>query len=67
MALGDETEIFLGLVHLEDGVEGTLRRMEAASKHIERFGIATECGIGRAYSAEDIEKLFQIHRKAADA
>ena len=66
LALGDETEIFLGLVHLEDGVEGTRRRIAAASKHLESFGIATECGIGRAYSSDDIRKIFHIHREAAD-
>ncbi|MEV7632276.1 hypothetical protein AB0N64_07715 [Microbacterium sp. NPDC089318] len=41
-------ELYLGLVHREDGVEGAERRIAAASRVVPEFGVATECGIGRA-------------------
>lgn len=41
------TELYLGLVHETGGAEGTRRRIEAASQVISRFGLATECGLGR--------------------
>lgn len=42
-------ELYLGLVHREDGAEGARRRIAAASKALKQsFGVATECGIGRA-------------------
>jgi hypothetical protein len=47
LRLGPETELFLGLVHAQDGVEGTSRRMAAAGKYVQNFGIASECGISR--------------------
>ncbi|WP_235537501.1 hypothetical protein [Sphingomonas sp. Root1294] len=65
LKLHEETELFLGLVHLSDGVEGARRRIDAARRHIERFGISTECGIGRAHTTPEISDLFDIHIKAA--
>ncbi|WP_419864892.1 hypothetical protein [Candidatus Poriferisodalis sp.] len=43
----DETELYLGLVHVTGGQEGTRRRIATASRHVPRFGLATECGFGR--------------------
>jgi methionine synthase II (cobalamin-independent) len=60
-----ETQIFLGVVHGEDGVEGTKKRIAAASRHVREFGIATECGISRSRSPELVEKLLAIHRDAS--
>lgn len=48
LRLSDETELYLGLVHREDGEEGARRRIAAALPHAAVFGVATECGIGRA-------------------
>ncbi len=59
-----ETEIFLGLVHAQDGVEGVERRQNAASRHLKHFGIATECGMARARTPELVERLLQIHAAA---
>ena len=63
---GPETELYIGLVHAGDGVDGTRRRMEAASKTVEDFGIATECGIARVRTRELVEQLIRIHAEAAD-
>jgi len=64
--LPDSTELYLGLVHVTGGKDGTLRRIAAASKTIRNFGIATECGLGRR-PAETIPDLLRLHVQAADA
>lgn len=47
--LADVPELYLGLVHREDGPEGARARIAAAASVLGRnFGVATECGIGRA-------------------
>lgn len=60
-----ETELFLGVVHYADGLEGTLARIKAAEGAVPKFGISTECGIGRAHSTPEIHELFRVHAKAA--
>jgi hypothetical protein len=61
LKLGDGTELFLGLVHAKDGVEGTRARLAAAQRHAPQFGIATECGMARARSEETVRALLKIH------
>jgi methionine synthase II (cobalamin-independent) len=63
----DGTELYLGVVHAKDGAEGAVRRMRAASAFAEDFGIATECGIGRARTRELARKIMAIHAQAAEA
>jgi hypothetical protein len=59
------TDIFLGLVHYTDGIEGTRKRIDVAEKTISRpFGIATECGWGRRERAT-IPRLMDIHLESA--
>jgi hypothetical protein len=58
--------VFLGLVHHEDGVEGALRRAEAARTAVETFGVATECGFGRG-PAERTVPLLRLHAEVAAA
>jgi hypothetical protein len=64
LELQPETRLFLGLVHHTDGLEGTLKRVEAAGRVIGDFGVATECGLGRRPS-ETIPELLRIHAEAA--
>jgi hypothetical protein len=45
LELPSETLIALGLVHLSDGIEGTQRRIAMARRFLDRFAIATECGL----------------------
>jgi hypothetical protein len=61
----EETTIVLGLVHFTDGIEGTARRIAAATQVRPVFAIATECGMGRR-DRETIEPLLRIHAEAAD-
>ena len=55
-----ETELFLGLVHHTDGVDGTRARIATAEKFVTDFGISTECGMGRR-PADTISELLRIH------
>lgn len=58
-ALGEKgTEIYLGLVHVDDE-EGTRRRIEAASRVLGAFGVGTECGMGRT-PPEDFDSIMAI-------
>jgi hypothetical protein len=63
---GAPTQIYLGLVHYTDGIEGTLQRIELARQVLTPFGIATECGFGRRDPAT-VNQLLEIHRCAAAA
>jgi hypothetical protein len=65
LALGDKTELCLGLVHYTDGVEGTKRRLATAKRHANNFSIATECGFGRR-DPRTIPELLRIHAAIAD-
>jgi hypothetical protein len=65
LKLHPETRVYLGLIHHTDGVEGTKKRIETASKYIGNYGVATECGWGRR-PAETLTELIEIHRQVAD-
>ncbi len=67
LAISPATELYLGLVHRQDGVEGAERRLAAARAHVSRpFGVATECGFGRAPEGTAIP-LFEAHRAVSAA
>lgn len=60
-----ETELYLGLIHLTDGIAGTARRIKAAEQGFGGvFGVATECGFGRR-APDSIPSLLALHREAA--
>ncbi|MFO0989682.1 MAG: hypothetical protein U1F37_20395 [Alphaproteobacteria bacterium] len=59
------TRVYLGLVHLTDGVEGAKRRIDAARQHLAEFGIATSCGLGRR-DASEIPRILALHREMAE-
>jgi hypothetical protein len=62
------TALFLGVVHARDGAEGTRARIAAARRHAPEFGIATECGMGRARTEQTVRTLLKIHAECcADA
>lgn len=64
LTLVEETELYLGLVHLKDGTNGAERRIAAASRYRSDFGVATECGLGRQPS-DRISELMDIHAAVA--
>jgi hypothetical protein len=59
------TELYLGVIHAADGVEGTRRRIEVANRFVADFGIATECGIARARKPELVGELLRLHAELA--
>jgi len=62
LRLSPDTELYLGLVHMTDGLEGSCARMAAAKKVIGTFGVATECGFGRR-SPETVADLLHLHKE----
>lgn len=67
LKIPEETELYLGLVHREDGVEGAERRIAAAQQQVSRpFGVSTECGFGRSPEGTTVP-LFEAHRAVAAA
>jgi hypothetical protein len=64
LKLKSGTELYLGLIHLTDGVEGAKRRAAAAKRFVSDFGVATECGFGRR-PPETIPDLIRLHRMVA--
>jgi hypothetical protein len=60
LRLRPEIKLYLGLIHLSDGIEGTRRRMSSAAKFVSDFGAATECGFGRRPPGT-IADLLSLH------
>jgi len=58
------SELYLGIVHLTDGIDGAKRRLAAAKRAAADFGIATECGWGRR-QRETVPALLNLHREIA--
>jgi methionine synthase II (cobalamin-independent) len=56
-----KTQIYLGLIHAADGVEGAQRRIALARNYVARFGVATECGFSRARKPDVVQKLLALH------
>jgi len=64
LRLGRDCQLFLGLLHLEDGTDGALRRIRAAQRFTPAFGLACECGLGRR-PPESIGHWLQLHADVA--
>jgi hypothetical protein len=65
LQIDQATELFVGLIHQGDGIEGARRRIAATRRHRDRFGLATECGFGRRDPAT-VQSLLELHAAAAD-
>ena len=66
LALPEGAQLFLGLIHDTDGVNGAARRAGAAKKYVSDFGVACECGLGRR-PAGSTGRLLSLHREVAAA
>ena len=64
LRLPPATELYLGLVHLTDGVAGARSRVETAKRYRPEFGVACECGFGRR-NPETVLPLLDLHREVA--
>jgi methionine synthase II (cobalamin-independent) len=61
-----DTDLYLGLVHLADGLEGAEDRIAAAQPFARHFGIATECGLGRR-PKDTIPDSISLHARIAQS
>jgi methionine synthase II (cobalamin-independent) len=66
LAIAEDTELYLGLVHDTGGKEATRRRIKTATSIVTKFGIATECGFGRRDRTR-ILGLMDQHAEVLDA
>lgn len=65
LAVEPETEFYLGLVHAEDGADGARRRAAIAAEFLPRFGLSTECGLGR-HSTDQLEAVLAAWRDLSE-
>jgi hypothetical protein len=66
LKLAPATELYLGVVHPEDGAEGIKKRAAAASNYVSGFGIATECGIARQRKPDLVRKILALHAEGSN-
>jgi hypothetical protein len=64
MPLPAETQLFLGLMHLGDGLAGAQRRLAAAQTAASHFGVSTECGM-RLVPKTDVGAFLALQRDVA--
>jgi len=64
LALTTQTQLYVGLIHFDDGIDGARRRLASARRYVSEFGVATECGFGRR-APETIEPLLALHADVA--
>jgi hypothetical protein len=65
LQLPPEAELYMGVVHLTDGLPGTRQRIDAAGRVLAAFGVATECGFGRRPPGS-VPDLLRIHARVAE-
>ena len=63
---GEDPDVYLGIIHHTDGVEGFVERMEMARRYRRRFGIGSVCGYGRVDPSE-LPQILAVHRDCAAA
>ncbi|MGH7908136.1 MAG: hypothetical protein ACREP6_16065 [Candidatus Binataceae bacterium] len=63
LKIGD-TKLFLGIIHHTDSLDGFKKRLAAARKYTDGFGVASVCGYGRRPIAE-LAPALEAHRQAA--
>jgi methionine synthase II (cobalamin-independent) len=64
LKMSSDTELYLGLVHRTDALNGARQRIVAAQKVRTDFGVATECGLGRR-PPDMIPELLEVHAEIA--
>lgn len=68
LELGPETQLYLGLIYLEDGMDGAKRKVDAACRHVDGFGVAAACGLNNpgASSRPRTAEMLEQHRRVAE-
>jgi hypothetical protein len=65
LAKSPQTELYLGLLHLEDGVEGASERIACAKRVVSDFGVAAECGLGHWTDPQSVVRILELHAAVA--
>lgn len=65
LKLAPHTEIYLGLVHLAEGVEGVARKLAQARAFTRVDAISTECGIARARKPALVRQILELQAAAS--
>jgi SAM-dependent methyltransferase len=66
LRLDPATELYLGVLHIEDGVDGARGRIATARRHVDAFGAASDCGWGRGGSTA-VDILLELHRDVSQS
>jgi hypothetical protein len=71
LELHRETQLYLGVIHMDDGIEGAKRRIAAAATALSDFGVGAFCGLAQPSRLEaarphTVEEIFELHRKVAE-
>ncbi|MBT5050357.1 MAG: hypothetical protein HOM58_17790 [Rhodospirillaceae bacterium] len=64
LTLRDETALFLGVIHDDDGMAVTQHQIAMARQRVANFGVACECGLSEI-AADDVSAILDKHRLAA--
>jgi SAM-dependent methyltransferase len=65
LRLQPQTELYLGVLALDDGVDGAGERIATARRYVHGFGVATDCGWGRG-GKDAVSQLLALHRNVSD-
>ena len=63
--LPQETDFYLGIVHMSDSADTMKARIATAKKYAPYFGVGWECGM-RAFKPESIPEMIALHKAAAN-
>lgn len=66
LRLSEDTHLYFGIVHRSGGLDEARDLVGLCERYVERFGVATECGMGRL-PADAIRPILEIHRAVAGA
>jgi hypothetical protein len=69
LELDAATELYLGLLYPDDGIERTIRKIAVASKHAASFGVGAACGLNPFVSgvpAARLPETLKYHRTIAE-
>jgi hypothetical protein len=65
LKLDPDTKLYLGVIHLSDGLAGARKRIAAADAVLPDFGVAHFCGLGGPQDDTTLPAMFALHRDAA--
>lgn len=60
LKLDAKTEVYLGVVHLAEGVEGVAQKLSLARRYTRVDAISTECGIARARKPDLVRQILEL-------